>query len=75
MEHTKREKSCGVAIFKDDKILLVQQNEGNWSLPKGHVEENETEMETAIREVKEETNIDVEIISDYRRVITYIVIF
>ena len=65
------EKSCGIAIFKDDKVLLVHQNVGNWSLPKGHVEENETEEETALREVKEETNIDVKIIPGFRKVITY----
>ncbi len=56
-----REKSCGVAVIKDGKVLLVHQTSGNWSLTKGHVEENESEYETAIREVKEETNLDVKI--------------
>ena len=67
----KKEKSCGIMIFKDDCVLLVHQNVGHWSLPKGHVEENETEEETAIRETKEETNIDAKIISDFRQVVTY----
>lgn len=67
----KKEKSCGVVIFKEDKVLLVHQNGGNWSFPKGHVEENETEYETAIRETKEETNVDVRIIDGFRKVITY----
>lgn len=66
------EKSCGCIIIEGDKVLLVRQNKGHWEFPKGHVEENETEMETAIREVKEETNIDVEIISDKRYVIEYV---
>ena len=62
----KKEKSCGCIIIEDNKVLLIQQNKGNWGFPKGHVEENETEMETAIREVKEETNIDVEIVDTKR---------
>ena len=57
----KYEKSCGCIIIDDNKVLLIQQNEGHWGFPKGHVEGNETEKETAIREVKEETNLDVEI--------------
>ena len=67
----KKEKSCGIALFNNDKILLVHQNGGNWSLPKGHVEDNETEFETAIRETKEETNVDARIIDGFRKVITY----
>ncbi len=67
----KKEKSCGIMVFDNDKVLLVHQNEGHWSLPKGHVEENETEHETAIRETKEETNVDARILSDFRQVITY----
>ena len=57
----KKVKSCGCIIIENNKVLLVQQRKGNWGFPKGRVEKNETECETAIREVKEETNIDVEI--------------
>ena len=71
IDFEKREKSCGIMVFKDDKVLLVHQTKGHWSFPKGHVENNETEYETAIRETKEETNIDVKIISDFRQVVTY----
>lgn len=53
------EKSCGCIVIDNEKILLVKQNKGYWSFPKGHMECNESELETAIREVKEETNIDV----------------
>ena len=42
-------------------------------MPKGHVEENETEEETAKREVKEETNLDVEVDSSKKYEIRYIV--
>ena len=55
------EKSCGCIIINDGKVLLVKHNIGHWDFPKGHVEEGETEEETARREVKEETNLDVEI--------------
>lgn len=65
------EKSCGAIVMKDSKILLIKQYAGHWSFPKGHVENDETEIETAIREIKEETNIDVEIDDGFRQVITY----
>ena len=68
----KREKSCGCIVFDGTKILLVQHLKGHWGFPKGHVEENETEQETAIREVKEETNIDVAIQGENRYVEEYI---
>ena len=57
------EKSCGCIIIENQKVLLIQQLEGFWGFPKGHIEENETDIQTAIREVKEETNLDVKIIS------------
>lgn len=67
----KYEKSCGCIVIDEGKVLLVHHNCGHWGFPKGHVEGNETEFETAIREVKEETNIDVEITSDNRYTIVY----
>ncbi len=65
------EKSCGAIVFKDDSVLIIEQFQGFYSFPKGHVENDETEEETAIREVKEETNIDIEIISDKKYEINY----
>ena len=71
----RKEKSCGAVIYKyiDNElfILLLKHNLGHWSFAKGHVEDGETEHETAIREIKEETNLDVTINSDFRYVITY----
>lgn len=67
----KYEKSCGCIIIDEDKVLLVKQNSGHWGFPKGHMENNETEIETAIRETKEETNIDVEIDKKHRYSIEY----
>lgn len=68
----KREKSCGCIVLNDkNQVLLIHHNAGHWGLPKGHVEEGETEVETAIREVKEETNIDVEVNTSYRYSLSY----
>lgn len=57
----KNEKACGAVIEKDGKILLIYQNNGFWGFPKGHVERNETEAETATREIFEETGLWVEL--------------
>lgn len=67
----KKEKSCGCVVVNNGKVLLVKHNAGHISFPKGHVELGETEQETAIREVKEETNIDVKIISDTKFIESY----
>lgn len=47
------------AIFKDDKILLVQEANGTWSLPGGWVDVNISVKENTIKEVKEESGLDV----------------
>ena len=53
------EKACGGIIVKDGKVLMVRQVKGFIGFPKGHTEKGETEIQTAIREIKEETNVDV----------------
>lgn len=70
------EKSCGAIVFRIQnnsiEILLIKNKKsGHWSFPKGHIENGETEHQTAMREVKEETNIDIDIIDDFREIITY----
>lgn len=67
------EKSCGAIIFNDGKVLVVKQTSGFYGFPKGHVEIGETEKETAIRETKEETGLDIKIISNKRYTQSYIV--
>lgn len=70
----KYEKSCGAIVYRDEEereYLVIKQTCGDWTFPKGHVEENETEVMTALREIKEETNIDVLIDDSFREVITY----
>lgn len=68
-----KEKSCGAIVINDGKVLLIQSIEGIYGFPKGHMEENETERQTAIREVKEETNIDIVIDSDKTYSMNYLV--
>ena len=71
----KNEKSCGVIpFFKQDgewRVIIIKQNNGVVGFPKGHVENNETEEETALREVKEETNLTPTIIKGFREEISY----
>ena len=47
-------------IFKDDKILLAHENNGTWSLPGGWCDVLESVGSNTIKEVKEETGLDVE---------------
>lgn len=47
------------AIFKDDKILLVKEKNGPWSLPGGWVDVNVSVKENVVKEVKEEAGLDV----------------
>jgi len=67
MQH---EKSCGAVVFTriggKTKYLLVANREGIYGFPKGHTEGNETETETALREVYEETNIKIKLIEGFR---------
>lgn len=50
--------SGGVIWNPTRGIVVVNQNNNSWSLPKGHVEKNETDIEAALREIKEETGIE-----------------
>ena len=47
------------AIFKDDKILLVCENNGTWSLPGGWCDVNVSVGENTVKEVQEEAGLDV----------------
>ncbi|MDE6590574.1 MAG: NUDIX domain-containing protein [Oscillospiraceae bacterium] len=72
----KQEKSCGAVIFREDGhnrrfYLILTSTKGHVTLCKGHVEKKETEHETAIREIMEETGLTVEFVDGFREVITY----
>ena len=47
------------AVFADEKILLVQENDGRWSLPGGWCDVNVSVGENTVKEVKEESGLDV----------------
>jgi 8-oxo-dGTP diphosphatase len=55
--------AAGVVIKKDGKILLVKRKyepyKGDWCLPAGFTEYDESPAQCAIRETKEELNVDV----------------
>src|SRR5574344_751649 len=69
----KKEKSCSAIIIDNENVLLIKQKKsGNIGFPKGHMELGETEIDTTIREIKEETNLDINVIDSLRYPITYI---
>lgn len=62
-EGAKRDFVAGCLIVKDNKLLLIDHKKyGIWLAPGGHVEERETPDETAVRETKEETGFEVELV-------------
>ena len=68
----KYEKSCGAIIVNEKlEVLLLKHNAGHWAFPKGHAEKNETEEETALREVKEETNLEIKLNTKFRETVKY----
>ena len=70
----RKEKSCGCIIIKNRKVLLVyEKNRNFWGFPKGHMEEGENEIQTALREVKEEVGLEVEIDEQKRYTLNYII--
>lgn len=70
-----REKSCGAVVFwknPDVQYLLLHYGEGHWGFPRGLVQKNESEKETALRELEEETGlIAVKFIDGFRKKINY----
>ena len=68
----KYETSCGAVVFTKEnqaiKYLLIQNKEGIYGFPKGHMEGTESERETALREVFEETHVNVTLLDGFRTV-------
>lgn len=64
------EKSCGAVVYNlngnEVKFLIIKHKSGDhWGFPKGHVEEGESENETALREIREETGLTVELVNGF----------
>lgn len=75
----KIEISAGIVTYLEkvnqDKLerlyLILHYTEGHWDLPKGKLEPGETNLEAAIRELKEETGLTATIIPGYEQSINY----
>lgn len=72
----KHEKSCGAICYTREEgaprvLVICHRYGGHWAFPKGHVEAGESEEETAMREVREETGAQVRVRPGYREVTTY----
>ena len=70
------EKSCGALIYRRQQgilefLLLKSRFGGHWSFPKGHVELGETEVQTALREVLEETRLSIRLENGFRQCVEY----
>jgi bis(5'-nucleosidyl)-tetraphosphatase len=70
------EKSCGGIVYRIQNgniyVLLVQMNRGHWSFPKGHMKSDENEVLASLREIKEETHLDVDIQEGFKQSVRYI---
>ena len=57
-------KSCGFIVYKAENnenfYLIIKSHNGDVGFPKGHMEPGENELQTAIRELKEETGFTTE---------------
>ena len=71
----KHEKSCGAMVYTIRCgvlfFLVEQMVKGHFSIPKGHVEGHETEAETALREIREETGLEVRLDTVFRHEVSY----
>ena len=72
------EKSCGALVVRRDEadgrqyLLMIRHKAGGTrSFPKGHMEAGETEYMTAVREVYEETGVQIRIDSKFRETVHY----
>lgn len=70
------EKSAGIIVFrmenKEPEFLILHYGAGHWDFPKGHVEEGESEEQTALRETEEETGIkEIIFVPGFRNSISY----
>lgn len=71
----KREFSCGAILYTIEdgvrKYVLIMEANGTYGFPKGHRRSGETEIEAALREIKEETGVNATIFPNLKRTIHY----
>lgn len=69
------EKSCGAVLYTEDEgkrlYMLITNISGHIGFPKGHIENNENEKQTALREIYEETGVNAELIEGFRHSYNY----
>ena len=53
---------AGGVVFYANKVLIVKNDRGEWTLPKGKINEEELQHESAVLRVKEETGVDASVI-------------
>lgn len=73
----RQERSAGVIAYRQDEernkrlYLMLRYPSGYWDFPKGRLEPGEENLQAAIRELKEETNLDVELEPSFEYAFTY----
>lgn len=75
MKEILHEKSCGAVVWYEaggQRLYLIEEMRGgHFAMPKGHVEEGESEAETAEREIREETGLFVSVDTGFRAANSY----
>ena len=70
-----REVSAGAVLYTrvngQVRYLLVLEKPGHFGFPKGHLEQGETEIDAALREIREECGIEATLRTEFRQVLTY----
>lgn len=71
------EKSCGAVMYTMHegvrKFILITNISGHIGFPKGHIEMGESEKQTALREVYEETGVKTQIVDGFRESYNYLI--